>query len=51
MKILILGASGRVGDHLVELAIKDQHEVTLLVRNPDKLPHHHQQLCVMKGMF
>ena len=49
MKILILGASGRVGSHLVELAIKDQHEVTLLVRNPDKLPHHHQQLCVMKG--
>ncbi|MGY4795464.1 NAD(P)-dependent oxidoreductase [Lysinibacillus fusiformis] len=49
MKILILGASGRVGSHMVELALKDQHEVTLLVRNPDKIPHHQQQLRVIQG--
>ncbi|WP_347709121.1 NAD(P)-dependent oxidoreductase [Lysinibacillus fusiformis] len=49
MKILILGASGRVGSHMVELALKDQHEVTLLVRNPDKITHHQQQLRVIQG--
>ncbi|MEK3726677.1 MULTISPECIES: NAD(P)-dependent oxidoreductase [Lysinibacillus] len=49
MKILVLGASGRVGSHLVELALKDQHEVTILVRDPDKIQQHHQQLRVIQG--
>lgn len=49
MKILVLGASGRVGSHMVELALKDQHEVTILVRDPDKIQQHHQQLRVIQG--
>ncbi|MEK4170482.1 SDR family oxidoreductase [Lysinibacillus sp. FSL L8-0312] len=49
MKILVLGASGRVGSHLVELALKDQHEVTILVRDPNKIQQHHQQLRVIQG--
>lgn len=49
MKILVLGASGRVGSHLVELALKDQQEVTILVRDPNKIQQHHQQLRVIQG--
>ncbi len=49
MKILVLGASGRVGSHMVELALKDQHEVTILVRDPNKIQQHHQQLRVIQG--
>ncbi|GGG73252.1 NAD(P)-dependent oxidoreductase [Paenibacillus radicis (ex Gao et al. 2016)] len=37
MRITILGATGRVGGRLMEYALKDGHEVTLLVRSPEKL--------------
>ena len=35
LKILVLGASGRVGKHLVRLAFDQGHIVTALVRCPD----------------
>jgi len=35
MKILVLGASGGVGKHLVRLACDQGHIVTALVRRPD----------------
>ncbi len=37
MKILILGATGSLGKHIVTQAIERDHEVTVLVRNPDKI--------------
>ncbi len=38
MKILILGATGRTGKHVLEEALKKGHDVHVLVRNADKLP-------------
>ncbi|WP_338539533.1 NAD(P)-dependent oxidoreductase [Paenibacillus tundrae] len=49
MRILILGATGRVGSHIVELALKDRHHVTALVRNLDKLQVEDRNLTVVVG--
>jgi D-arabinose 1-dehydrogenase-like Zn-dependent alcohol dehydrogenase len=35
--ILVLGATGRVGHHIVDTALSSGYEVTALVRNPGKL--------------
>jgi putative NADH-flavin reductase len=37
MKLLILGATGSVGKHIVSQALERDYEVTALVRNPDKI--------------
>lgn len=37
MKVTILGATGNTGLQLVQQAIQRNHEVTAIVRNPDKL--------------
>ncbi|WFR61267.1 SDR family oxidoreductase [Paenibacillus amylolyticus] len=37
MNILVLGATGRVGSHLVANALRSNHHVTALVRNPEKV--------------
>ncbi|MFL0374291.1 SDR family oxidoreductase [Paenibacillus amylolyticus] len=37
MKILVLGATGRVGSHFVTNALRSKHHVTALVRSPEKL--------------
>lgn len=37
MKLLILGATGKTGAHVVEQALAQGHEVTVLVRNAAKL--------------
>ncbi len=42
MKLLILGASGRTGQHLVQQAMSAGHQVTALVRNPQKLEVTHE---------
>ncbi|KMZ43517.1 MULTISPECIES: SDR family oxidoreductase [Bacillales] len=39
MKLLLLGATGRVGSHILDYASKDGHEITVLVRSVDKLLH------------
>jgi len=49
MKILLLGATGRVGSHLLELLLKNEHRVTVLVRDELKLTVKHPNLCVIKG--
>lgn len=36
MKILVTGATGFIGGHLVKALIKEQHDVTCLVRNEEK---------------
>jgi uncharacterized protein YbjT (DUF2867 family) len=38
MRILILGATGSVGRHLLPQSLALGHEVTVLVRDPSKLP-------------
>jgi putative NADH-flavin reductase len=37
MKILLLGATGRTGKHIIEEAIKRGHEISAIARNPEKL--------------
>ena len=49
MKILIIGATGGTGKKLVEQALEQQHEVTVLVRNPAKLTMRHPNLKLVKG--
>ena len=49
MNILILGATGRVGSQIVNYAIYDRHNVTVLVRTPEKIPIKKEQLTIIKG--
>ena len=37
MKILLLGATGRTGKHIIEEAIKRGHEISAIARDPEKL--------------
>jgi putative NADH-flavin reductase len=38
MRLALFGATGRTGAHLLEQALQAGHEVTAIVRNPDRLP-------------
>ena len=49
MKILILGATGSIGRHLVPQALAQGHEVTALVRDPSKLEPRRERLRVVSG--
>ncbi|SIT87843.1 NAD(P)-dependent oxidoreductase [Edaphobacillus lindanitolerans] len=49
MKILILGATGRVGSHIVKYALRDGHLVTVLARMPEKVQLNHERLTVIQG--
>lgn len=40
MKIALIGASGFVGAKLLDEALQRGHQVTAIVRHPDKLPQH-----------
>lgn len=49
MKILVIGATGPTGQQIVEQGLAQGHEVTALVRNPDKFDMQHSSLQVVKG--
>ena len=52
MRIFITGASGCIGHYVVDLLTQNtNHELFLLVRNPDKLKFSQQQdnLHILKG--
>ncbi|PYZ94076.1 hypothetical protein CR194_00605 [Salipaludibacillus keqinensis] len=52
MKILLFGATGRVGKEVLALALNDGHEVTAFVRSPEKLPpsiKSHKKLQIFTG--
>lgn len=49
MKVLVLGATGSVGQHIIRLGIKRGHELTALVRRPRKLKSWEAQVRVVKG--
>lgn len=48
MQILILGATGRVGRLITELALQEGHEVTALVRNTSKIQAR-ERLRIVEG--
>src|SRR5262245_3774219 len=49
MKIVIFGASGKTGHHLVTQALDQGHLVTAFVRDPGKLTIQNDQLRVVQG--
>lgn len=49
MQLLILGATGPSGQQLVKQALERGHQVTALVRNPEKLNIPHEHLIVITG--
>ena len=49
MKLLVLGATGATGRHLVTLALAEGHDVTALVRDPASMTTKHTKLTVVKG--
>jgi len=48
-KILVLGATGHIGQQVLDLALARGHHVTAYVRSPQKLTRSHAQLRVVKG--
>lgn len=49
MRLLVLGATGQTGQHLVRLALADGHHVRALARTPGKLAVAHDDLEVVQG--
>ena len=49
MNILIFGASGATGRHLVSQALSQEHFVSAFVRNPSKLPFDTDRIKVFQG--
>jgi putative NADH-flavin reductase len=49
MKLLIFGASGKTGEHLVSQALEQGHVVTAFARDPTKIKMKHQNLNVVQG--
>ncbi|MBD8536089.1 NAD(P)-dependent oxidoreductase [Plantibacter sp. CFBP 13570] len=49
MKLIIFGATGRTGIHLVEQALANGHDVVAFIRNPAKLDLRHDRLRVVQG--
>jgi putative NADH-flavin reductase len=48
MKIALIGATGFVGSHILEEALDRKHEVTAIVRRPERLPER-PSLTAKKG--
>jgi len=49
MKVLVFGATGRVGASVIEFALHQGHEVTAFVRNPTKINVRHGRLRIAEG--
>lgn len=49
MNVVIFGATGGVGRHLIALALEAGHTVTTLVRNPATLSLQHERLTIMQS--
>jgi putative NADH-flavin reductase len=49
MRLFILGANGKTGTELVDLALARGHQVTAFVRSPEKIARRDGRLKVVKG--
>ena len=49
MKILIIGGTGGTGKQLIKQALEEGHQVTALVRSPEKLKISDPRLRIVKG--
>lgn len=48
-EIAVLGANGGIGRQVVELALKEGHKVTAILRNPANMTLQHENLVIVKG--
>jgi putative NADH-flavin reductase len=49
MRIVIFGATGKTGHHLVAQALSAGHEVRAFVRDASRLPMRHERLQIVEG--
>jgi putative NADH-flavin reductase len=49
MKVAVFGATGATGLQVVQQALEQEHSVTALSRNPERLTIHHSALRIVKG--
>lgn len=49
MRIFVVGATGATGRQIVDRGLTQGHDITALIRNPDKFEMHHNSLHVVKG--
>ncbi|MCU1280743.1 MAG: Flavin reductase [bacterium] len=49
MRLFIIGANGKTGAQLVDLALARGHAVTAFVRSPEKISRRHPSLAIVKG--
>ncbi len=49
MKVIIFGATGSVGSHVVEQALAQGHDVTAFVRDPAKLGEARAEIRIVQG--
>jgi putative NADH-flavin reductase len=49
MRLFIIGATGKTGTELVDLALKQGHQVTAFVRSPEKITVVDKDLSVLQG--
>ncbi|MGV2788153.1 NAD(P)H-binding protein, partial [Clostridium perfringens] len=49
MKVALIGASGTIGRRITEEALRRGHEVTAVLRNPDRLDSEHERLKKVKA--
>jgi putative NADH-flavin reductase len=49
LRLFVLGATGHIGGHVLDLALERKHHVTAFVRSPQKLLRNDDDLTVIKG--
>jgi len=49
LDIVVYGATGEVGTHIVDEALNRGHRVTAVSRNPEQVEMHHDRLTVVQG--
>jgi putative NADH-flavin reductase len=49
MKFFVIGANGKTGTQLIDLALPRGHEVTAFVRSPEKIERRHARLQIVRG--
>lgn len=49
MNLVIFGASGRTGHHLIEQALQQNHTITEFARHPNKIQIKHERLRIVQG--
>jgi len=49
MKIVVFGATGSIGRHVVEQALEQGHHVTAFTRDPARVDRGHERLQVVRG--